>query len=193
MWEAIGWLAAVTLGVAILLMGIDYLLRLSDPGMRWLFTGLLLAAMAAAAYRWLGRRAWRGVTPLTIAQQIQADRPALGSRLASAVEFLDQKIEDPSAGSADLRRSVVTQATTEVQELPLEEVIDRGPLRRAMRVITGCLAAVALFGIADPMGLRTAAARLVAPWSDENWPRRHHLQIEDAPDRIARVKRSRRC
>ncbi|TWT33562.1 hypothetical protein KOR34_33940 [Posidoniimonas corsicana] len=183
---AVGRVLAVALGVALVLMLADYAMRLSDPGMRWLFAGLLLAAVAAAAVRWLSGAAWRGVTPLTVAQQIQADRPTLGSRLASAIEFLQQRTDDPSAGSADLRRAVVFETTADVEQLPLEEVIDHRPLRRAGQWVAACVAVAVVFGVADPAGLQTAAARLVAPWSDQHWPRRNHLAVDEAPGRIAR-------
>ncbi|TWT77499.1 hypothetical protein Pla123a_21600 [Posidoniimonas polymericola] len=186
MLTAVGRVVATALGVALLLMLADYAMRLSDDGMRWLSAGLLLAAVVAAAYRWLAPASWRGVTPLTVAQQIQDARPTLGSRLASAIEFLQQRIDDPSAGSADLRRAVVVNTTAEVEQLDLEEVIDRRPLRRAGQWLAACLAIAVVFGVADPSGLKTAAARLVAPWSDQNWPRRNHLSVVEPPTRIAR-------
>lgn len=185
-WESLGWLLAVTLGVAVALMAIDYTLRLSDRGMRWLSSGLLLAALAAAAYHWLGAGGWRRYTPLSVAQLIQRKRPGLGSRLASAVEFLGQETDDPTAGSADLRRSVVAQASADVDAVELGDVIDRRPLRYAMRALAACVVAAMAFALADPTGFRTAGARLVAPWSDASWPRRNYLQFVEAPDRIAR-------
>ncbi|MCA9241678.1 MAG: hypothetical protein KDA37_15815, partial [Planctomycetales bacterium] len=186
LWQGVGWVAAASLGVALVLMLSDYVMRLSDPGMRWLSWALLLIAVAAAAVRWLGGREWRKITQLSTAQRVQSLRPGLGSRLASSVEFLNQHVEDPTAGSADLRRRVVAETTAEIEQMELTDVVDRRALHRAIQALACGAAVVAVFGLADPAGLRTSAARLAAPWSDQNWPRRNHLAVVDPPDRIAR-------
>lgn len=177
---------AVAAGAALVLMLVDYGARLTDPGMRWLFAGVLVAAASAAVLRWLAPAPWRSVTPLTIAQRIQASAPSLGSRLASALEFLSQPAELPGAGSADLRRAVVIEASAQLNQVDTRGVIDRRPLRRATQAAAAVLVGLAGFGLADPVGMKTAAARLLVPWADASWPRQNHLQIVEPPTRIAR-------
>ena len=67
-----------------------------------------------------------GSSPLTVAQRVETHFPQLGDALASAVEFLGQSEDDPAAGSAQLRRHVITEAQTAVDGLAARRR-DRSP------------------------------------------------------------------
>ncbi|QDT68904.1 hypothetical protein MalM25_18300 [Planctomycetes bacterium MalM25] len=180
---------AAALGTAACLVLIDWLGRFNDPGLRWLFTGTLVAATAAAArYAW---RRWRPIDAnrLGVAQRLQTIRPELGSRLASAVEFAESDADDHAAGSAELRRAVVLGATQDADELPYREVVDRTPRRRAVRWLAASVAALAAFGLANPSALSSGLFRLAAPWADAPWPREVALRVVDPPTTLARGAR----
>lgn len=180
---------AAALGTATGLVLIDWLGRFNDPGLRWLFTGTLIAATAAAA--WQAWRRWRptDATRLGVAQRLQAIRPELGSRLASAVEFAESDANDRSAGSAELRRAVVLGASQGADELPYRDVVDRTPRRRAVRWLLASCAALAAFGLANPAALSSGLFRLAAPWADAPWPREVALRVVDPPTTLARGAR----
>ena len=80
----------------------------------------------------------------------------------------DQSEDDLLGGSAQLRRLVVTKAQEEVDGLPLAEVIDRRPMRRAL-IAFSTATLLALIGIVlDSASVRTALVRLVSPLGSRN-------------------------
>ncbi len=184
--RAIYWTAAVGLAVAFGLILADYMTRSTDPGLRWIAAGSLLASLVLAAHHWM-RPVWRKpVTNHTAAIEVQRHFPELGSRLSSAVEFLNQSSDDPRDGSAELRRAVVLDASSQVERLEIERVVDPQPTRRAAVAACAAIGLFVLFALADFQGLSTAAGRLLAPWSQLDWPRMHRLVVVDAPERLAR-------
>jgi hypothetical protein len=164
----------------------DYLLRVSDRGLRVMMTATLAAAAGYAVYRyWYWPRERRRLGPLAVARRVEAEFPQLRDRLASALEFLGQSEKDATAGSAALRRAVVIDADHAVGELPLETVIDRRPLRRATTWAGIVVAAVAVCAMVAGNEMRTAVVRLLAPLGSTEWPRANHLEFRQAPQRIA--------
>ncbi|MEM8864470.1 MAG: hypothetical protein AAGF31_02855 [Planctomycetota bacterium] len=183
---AVGWVGATFIGFALALMLTDYLLRPADPGLRWLAAFAIDLTLVLAIRHWV-LPVWRSPeTTAGIAQRVQERYPQLGSRLASALEFVQQPTEDPQAGSADLRRAVVVETANDIEGLAIEEVVDPRPMRRAGWAVGAVLLAAVVFVAADSTGFQIAATRLAAPWKDLDWPRRHQLVITDAPERLAR-------
>ncbi|MEX2316094.1 MAG: hypothetical protein WD669_03010 [Pirellulales bacterium] len=182
---AVSWTIATVVAAALVLGLVDYWLRFTDRGLRWIATALLAATVGWAIYRWWYVPSRRQLAPLGVARQIEAKFPQLRDALASAVEFLQQAEDDPTAGSAQLRRIVVAEAATAVDELPLDTVIDRGPLRRAASWAAVVLAALAVCFALDAAAVGTALARLVAPFGQTEWPREHYLEFRDPPTRLA--------
>ncbi|MEX2309276.1 MAG: hypothetical protein WD738_16870 [Pirellulales bacterium] len=177
--------AAAILAVALLLGFIDYLLRFNDPGLRIMATAVLLAAAIFAGYRWWYLPSRRRLVPLLVARRVEARFPQLHDSLASALEFLQQSEDDRTAGSAQLRRLVVAETQTAVDALPLDDVIDQRPLRRATGWLAVPLLAAALFIAVDARAVATALARLAAPLGSTEWPRQHHLAFHQVPSRLA--------
>jgi hypothetical protein len=176
---------AAVIGAALVLGFLDYMLRFDDPGLRIMATAALAAAATWAVYQWWHlpqRRQW---SPLLVAGRIEARFPQLRDSLSSALEFLQQSEDDRMAGSAQLRRLVVTQTETIVESLPIEEIIDRQPLRRAIGWLAISLIGVTLCLALDARAVGTALARLASPLGSTQWPRQHYLQFRDAPTRLA--------
>ena len=176
---------ATIIGVALLLGSIDYFVRLDDPGLRIMATTALTAAGLWAVYHWWYSRARNRFATLSVARRVETRFPQLQDSLASALEFLQQSEDDRTAGSAQLRRHVVTEAQTAVEGLPLDAVIDRRPLRRATTWLAIALAAVALCLVIDARAVGTAIARLASPLGTAEWPRQHHLEFCNPPTRLA--------
>jgi hypothetical protein len=182
---AVCWTAATILAAAILLGFTDYWLQYTDRGMRVLATVALAAAGGWAVYRWWYGKRNRPASALAVARRVEARYPQLRDSLASAVEFLQQSEDDPTAGSAQLRRIVIAETETSVAGLPIDDVIDERPLRRAAFWVGVALAAVAICLLLNARAVGTAVARLVAPFGNAEWPRKHYLEFRDPPTRLA--------
>lgn len=181
-----GWAVAAAVGVTALLVLVDWLGRFNDPGLRWVFSLTLVGATVGVAL-W----AWRRLQPhdatrLGVAQRLQRVRPDLGSRLASAVEFAASEAGDPTAGSEQLRRAVVLEASNTADSLPFDAVVDRTPLQQAARWLAGAAAAIALVGLVAGSAFGTGLYRLAAPWAHAPWPRLVTLRAIDPPVTLAR-------
>ena len=96
-----------------------------------------------------------------------------------------QSEHDETAGSAQLRRLVIAEAQNKIEALPLDEVIELGPLRKPATSLAVAALAVAICLAVDPSAVRTALARLVAPLGGTQWPRQHHLEFREVPTRLA--------
>lgn len=182
---ALGWLAATTLAAVLVLGLADVLLRSEELGVRLLFSAAALGVIGWAVWRYVWPALSRDATAVQIAQRIEGRWPHLQDRLSSALEFLAQTEDDPSAGSPALRRTVVAQATAQIDGLPLREVVDR---RRPFPVliVAGVLVLiVSLLSLAAPQTAARAGRRLAMPWSTSDaWPRRHELAFVDPPTRV---------
>ena len=181
----IGWLAAAALAVGLVLGLADFLLRSEELGVRLLFSTAALGAVGFTLWRFLWPALTADATSVQVAQRIEARFPQLQDRLSSSLEFLAQEGQDATAGSPALRRTVVAEATAQIDALPLGEVIDR---KRPMPVLitAGVLLLVtALLGIAAPQSFARAARRLAMPWTQSDaWPRVNALAFVDPPARV---------
>ncbi len=128
---AIGQTLACALA-ALLLVGVaDYLIRYSDAGVRVLATLTVVATIVWACFRYL-RPAWaKKSTPLQMAQQIQQRYPGLEDRLASSLEFLATPPENRSAGSSELRESVIRETSEQLEGVDFGQLISTRAARRA--------------------------------------------------------------
>ena len=178
-------IVALTLATALALGAVDYVLRISDPGLRIIATFAVAAAATWAIYRWWYLPNRRPLHPLAVAQRIESRFPQLRDALASSIEFLEQSEDDATAGSAQLRRHVITHAQTEAEGLDLDGVIDRQPLRRAARWLAVVFAVFAFCIAWDASAVGIALARLVAPMGSTAWPRDNHLAFRNVPKRLA--------
>jgi hypothetical protein len=192
--QAIGLVRAHALGlfasacVAILLaFGLcDYFLRFQDRGARWILSCFAVGLMAWAGWR-LVRPALRYRASLVqVAQRIEQRFPELGQRLSSAIDFLHHSEADVAAGSRDLRRAVISEAQALSSDLDFSRAIDSRPIRRRglalAVVVTACLA---LLGVGAPRSSLLALERLLMPWRDAAWPRRHSLEFVRRPQKLA--------
>lgn len=183
---AVGWTIAVV-GATLLLLGwADYWIRFQDYGIRLMCS---LAVVLVAG--WVGHRFWylgfwqSRLGDVQIAQRIERRFPALTDRLASAVEFLKQSEIDPQAGSAALRRAVIIQTDSEIEQLNVAEVFEPRPTRRAL-ALAG-LAVLLAGGIvaASPTSARIALLRLARPLGNDAWPRFYRVEFRSTPTRLA--------
>ena len=167
--------AAAVLACMVLLGLVDYLVRFQDRGLRIIASLAVLGVSVWAAYRYLFV-AWKmRLGDVDLAVRVQRRFPHFDDRLLSAVEFLHQAEDDPTAGSAALRRAVIAQTTAESEPFDFAEVLDRRPARRAAMLFAAVCMAAGLLVVLDPLASRMAVARLVNPLG------KHRLAAEDPP------------
>ncbi len=190
---ALQWLAATLLVVAAAL-SIDALFRFEDRGLR-----VIVAGACWVAVGWLiGRLLWpsfsANISALQVALRVEDCFPELKHRLASAIEFLAQPLDDELAGSAALRRGVVIDAQALSEGVDYAAVIDRRPARRAAWLCGGVIAMLSALVAADfaihlrqgrPATTVLALKRLLLPWNSVEWPRTNHFAVRKAVDRVA--------
>ncbi|MBN1394450.1 MAG: hypothetical protein JW959_05465 [Pirellulales bacterium] len=183
-------IAALLLAVAAL-GSIDFLLRIEDRGVRFIFSFAAIGALGWAAYRFLAKAFFVRLEEDDLARRVEMCFPALRNRLLDAVQFLRRAEDDPTAGSPALRRAVIQSVEADSRTADFNAVVDgRRPLRAVALLAAVCLSAVGLF-IAAPSIARTAVARIVNPLDDRPWPGDSRLDPlaprEAAPPRIETI------
>jgi hypothetical protein len=179
------WVVGVGVVSALVLVLFDYLLRLDDRALRIAGTVVLFSAIAWSIHRFLRPALRAPLDDVQLARRVERRYPELTDRLSSSLNFLNQSEEDPQAGSGELRRAVIAEATAEVEHLNWSAVLDRRPTLVAL----GLAGLVSLLALAMvfvwPAEAKVGFSRLIWPWNDVAWPRTHHLAVRDPVTRIA--------
>jgi hypothetical protein len=180
----LAWLLIGFLGGALLLGFADYLIRFEDRGVRVMATLALLCMLAWTIYRYLWPVISLRMSEVAIARRVERRFPQLSDRLSSAIDFLDQPEDEPAAGSAELRRAVISQTTADVENLRWSDTLDARPVKRACAVALGlaCIAAVVV--ALNPSAALIALERLAMPGRDVPWPREHYLAFKNPVMRV---------
>ena len=183
--RGLAWGIVSVLGAVLLLGTADYLIHFQDPGIRLICSLLTLALAAWTLYRYLVVPGIRRLADVDVAQRVERCFPQLNDRLASSITFLKQSEDDREAGSAALRRAVITDAEVELEDLDLRAVVDRRPAKRATAWAAAFCLVVALLALVDASSVRIAMVRLAQPLGDTHWPRANYLVLKSSPKRIA--------
>ena len=177
--HGLSWVVGGVL-LAVMLTGLaDFLVRFEDRGLRVMATLVVFGVLTWTSYRYLfvGLRVRLGNVEL--ARRLGREFPNLGDALPSAVEFLGQSEDDPTAGSPALRRAVITQTTAHAGRLDFRRAIHG---ERTLRALLGAVATIILatiFVALDPVSSRIAVARLANPFGADAWMRSTRLAILD--------------
>jgi hypothetical protein len=177
---------STALAAAILLGLVDYLLRFQDRGLRIMASLALLGALGRAGYRFFYLPAIVRFRDADLAVKLQRRFPGLDDRLLSAVEFIAQAEDDPTAGSPGLRRSVIAQTTAETADIDFNQAVNSRPAVYAALLSIMVCAAAATLAIFNPSASQTALARLLNPLGNAAWPQKNHLAISHPVDRVGR-------
>ncbi len=179
------WFVALVCFVALCVGTLDYWLRFEDVGVRLICFAMVAVTMGVAFGR-LIVVAWRyRCTDLHAAQRIEERYPILGDRLSSAVAFATDLVDDDLAGSLELRRAVVTETETAAEPLDFHRCIDRRRPVAALLAASCVVLVIGVLGVIDGPSVALAAKRLLVPWSDVHWPRRHVLELVHPVARLA--------
>ncbi len=181
-WGRFGTAALLVISAACI---VDYFIRAHDPGIRvivslavltllgWLFSRLVLQSRASV------------LSSVQVAQRIERRFPELGERLSSAIAFLAQGEKDVFAGSVDLRRTVVAEAESLTTDIDFQQSVDAGQPRRVLQIFAAVAVMLLAIAVFFSDASRIALARLILPWQEREWPARHSLAFESAPDKLA--------
>ncbi len=177
-----GAVAAFSLGLA---AAADMLLRLPEHGSQLLLAAVFVSLLAAGL-RWLWRPIWRArYDRAAIARRIEQAFPELRGLLASAIESAGEPVDSPLAGAARLRAAVGERAARVAEPLDFTAVIDFRPARTAiaawLAATVGLAAVLWCFPAAAPLSVQ----RILMPWREQPWPRRHRLDLEPLPAKLA--------
>jgi Domain of unknown function (DUF4175) len=174
------------LGAAIILGLTDYVLQIQDRGLRMMISLALLGALGWACYRFFYLPAAVHFRDADLAVKLQRRFPALEDRLLSAVEFIAQDEDDPTAGSPGLRRSVIARTTAETADIDFNRAVSPRPVVHAVLLSIFMCSTAAMLAMLDPAASQTALARLVNPLGSAAWPQKNHLAIRNPVERVGR-------
>ncbi len=183
--HALAWMLAAVLTVVAVLSTLDFLVHFEDRGIRIMCTLAVVTTGALLAYRLLWPAIVTRFSDVTLALRVEERFPEFSDQLASTVQFLHQRSDDPEAGSAMLRREVIHQTAAEIGHVDVSEVVD---VRPTVRAVVAAVAAIAVFVAAalwSPQAFATALLRLSAPLGNAAWPKMNNLVIANPDSRLA--------
>jgi hypothetical protein len=164
---------------------VDYSIRAHDPGVRVITSLAVLGLLGWLFSRLVLRSKTSALSLVQVAQRIERRFPELGERLSSAIAFLGQGEQDIFAGSVDLRRTVVAEAESLTTDIDFQQAVDGGQPRRVLQILAAIGISLLAIAVFFSSASRIALARLVLPWQEREWPARHALAFENAPDKLA--------
>ena len=182
--HGLSWFLAITAFASLFLGLLDYYLRPEGRWERSLLTAALAGVAGWALYRFAMAALLYRAEPVRLAQALERNFPGLSDKLSSSLEFLRQPADDPLAGSADLRRAVVSQTLADVEAVDLTTALDQRPARRALVTLLVVVALICLAFWTDAAAARQGAQRLILLGGA--WPRWNDLSFVDPPQRLAR-------
>ncbi|NQT37388.1 MAG: hypothetical protein HQ581_07870 [Planctomycetes bacterium] len=183
--DGVGRIITAVLGMTLVVTAADFLVRFEETGLRVLCTLVVFGLAAWTCFRCVRRALGAGLGDVELALRVERRFPRLRGRLASALEFLVQQEDDPTAGSAALRRAVVARSTDEAHDVDMGKILHRRPaIRVAILSAVVCVAA-AILVVLDPASSEIALARLVKPLGGDVWPQIHYLEVRGYKDHLA--------
>ncbi len=182
--HGVGWGLVVGIGALLITGLLDFYLQLDDRLSRITLSLSFLLAILLIAFRFFLAPLRRQFTDVDVAQRIQDRFPKLHNKVASAIEFSNQKEEDLLAGSAALREAVIEEATEDLEQVPLGEVVRYRPAVTAAGGALAGLIAVLLIAFCLPTGSGIALARLTNPFGNTVWPQINQLVFRNPPTHI---------
>ncbi len=185
LFYGLSWVVGGVLAGAIALGLADYLIRFRDPGVRVICSLAILAVAGWTVFRYLLPAINHRLNDVTVARKIERRYPHLADRLSSTIDFLNKHEDEPTAGSATLRRAVISSATAELSDLDWSATVDLRPTMRAVTIALAVGLFAAVLMVFDPISSRIAVGRLLLPLGGEAWPRQNHLGFKLPIDRVA--------
>ena len=170
------WTALVLWGGLLVTGTLDWLIHFDDSGTRLIFGLLLLAGSSWMLWRQLIAPLRSQLSGSFLASRVERRFPALNSRIVSAVEFLEHRL-DAKLGSSELQSAVVKQALNDLERIQVSDVVETKAIRNVTIAGSLVFAIAALTTLLHPLEAATSVQRLMFPFADVPWPRTVELQL----------------
>ncbi len=174
--SGLSWTVLVVFGGLLVTGTLDWLIHFDDPGLRLVIGLALLAGSGAMVWRQLISPLRQPLGTTFLASRIERRFPGLHSRVVSAVEFLQHKL-DAKSGSPELQRAVVGQALLDLETIEPGDIVETKAVHRVTIAGTILLAFVATIVVLHPLEAATSVQRLMFPFADVPWPRQFELRL----------------
>lgn len=174
-----GLLVAVAVAVVALLavMAIDAAVTIFSPFTRWLLTGAILVATAAAIVRFVVLPIIRSPGLVRMARVVETHHPELAERISSAIELLTSSDSRELLGSEELIAQLTIEATEQVGVIKPRREVTLQPARPALAAVLTAVAVLALLWGIWPGHTSRLFVRAVAPFARVGNLGARHLEV----------------
>lgn len=194
--SGLAWTVLVLFGGMLVTGLLDWFLHFDDSGLRLVLGLTLMGSAGTMAWRQLIRPLLQPLTASFLAMRIERRFPGLHSRVVSAVEFLQHRL-DPKLGSSELQQAVVASALRDLETIEAHDVVETRSVKRVTIAGAVLFFVIGTIVILHPAEAATSVARLMFPFSNCPWPRQHRLQlvspslqpVSRSPDQPLRIAR----
>jgi len=174
--SGLSWTVLVLFGGLLVSGLLDWLIHFDDSGLRLVIGLALLACSAVMLWRQLISPLRQPLGTTFLASRIERRFPGLHSRVVSAVEFLQHKL-DAKSGSPELQRAVVGQALRDLETIEPGDIVETKAVHRVTIAGSILMAVVATVVVLHPLEAATSVKRLMFPFADVPWPRQFELRL----------------
>ncbi|WP_417389037.1 hypothetical protein [Gimesia sp.] len=172
------WGLTLFLGLATLIISLDWILGIADPATRLLLGLAAGAIVIGTLWKHLIVPLKTPLTDLDLALKIERRYPTLRDSFSSSIQF-DHQPATHFAGSQQMRQAVIENAYQRASQINFMELIDTHPLRKIMFSAALLCLFTAFLTLLHPQEVMLGLHRLILPFSAPDWPQRVELQILD--------------
>ncbi len=174
--SGLSWTVLVLFGGLLVSGLLDWLIHFDDSGLRLVIGLALLAGSGAMLWRQLISPLRQPLGTTFLASRIERRFPGLQSRVLSAVEFLQHKL-DAKSGSPELQRAVVGEALRDLEKIEPGDIVETKAIHRVTIAGSILMAIVATVVVLHPLEAATSVKRLMFPFAEVPWPRQFELRL----------------
>jgi len=169
--------AAVAVAAILTVMAVDAVFTILSSAARWLLTGGIAGATAAAV-------AWFVLLPIMrlpglarMARAVETHHPELAERISSAVELLTSSDSREVLGSEELIAQLTMEATEQVGVIKPRREVTLQPAKPALAAVLTAAAVLTLIWVVWPAQTSRLAIRAVAPFARVGNLGARHLEV----------------
>lgn len=174
--SGLSWTILVLFGGLLITGFFDWMMHFDDPGLRLVIGVTLLVSAGVMAWRQLIQPLIQPLTATFLALRIERRFPGLHSRVVSAVEFLQHRL-DVRVGSPELQQAVVRDALRDLEKIEPGDIVETQGVKRITLAGAILCAMIATVVLLHPLEAATSVKRLMFPFADCPWPRQFELTL----------------
>lgn len=174
--SGLGWTSLALLGGLLVTGTLDWLIHFDESGTRLLLSLTLLGTAGWIIWRYLIAPLREQLTGSFLASRVERRFPGMNSRIVSAVEFLEHRL-DGKLGSTEMQKAVVWQALKDLVHVQASDVVETRSVRTVTVAGTLVFLVALLVAVLHPLEAATSVQRLILPFANVPWPRAVELQL----------------